>query len=65
MVPSDNIIFKASSTEISKRCISCSAIIKKNPEVGFGVVGTKTVFKAGASAYGCICPVKKANVQQP
>ena len=38
--PPDIIVFNPSSTDISVFIVSDCGIIRKNPEVGFGVVGT-------------------------
>ena len=40
--PPDITAFKPSSTVISASTASCCGIIINTPDVGFGVVGTKT-----------------------
>ena len=56
------MILVASSIEISRRFIFSSGKISKNPEVGFGVVGTKTRINGLASGEvsGVASPVIKA-----
>jgi hypothetical protein len=51
MIPPEMIIFTASSTEILRRITSFSGTRRKNPEVGFGDVGRKTVI-AGSDRPG-------------
>ena len=43
MTPNEMTILNASSTDISSSIASFSGISIKNPDVGFGVVGTKIV----------------------
>ena len=40
-MPKEIIIFKPSSTDILRGCVSFSGSIKRNPVVGLGEVGTK------------------------
>jgi len=44
-IPAETTIFTASSTPMSKGIASLRGQNSKNPEVGFGVVGTKTLIK--------------------
>ena len=40
-IPLETIILKPSSTFKSAKVVSSLGMIRKNPDVGFGVVGTK------------------------
>jgi len=67
--PPERIIFIPSPTLISSSTISARGSISRNPLVGFGVVGTKTVQSSPAPArrWGSACArlVRKPIVQQP
>ena len=67
-MPTEMTIFKPSSTEIANGVTSLRGMNSKNPEVGFGVVGTKMLTKSSPEAFFISAvgePVIKASVQMP
>src|SRR5690606_37820515 len=66
--PMEMMYFSASSTLICSSITSERGIIRKNPEVGLGVVGTYTLTKSSPSCAATSppgWPVRKATVQEP
>src|SRR3546814_10034734 len=64
----ETMYFSAASTLMSSTCTSSRGIIRKKPDVGFGVVGTYTLTKSlpsfsATSPLGA--PVRKAIVHAP